>query len=176
MKHVRIGMGGKPPQEDHTRADRMEAGTSTSSVKSRAVPLPLTHDPSAETARRLKQLLIESSLLVEQYTRQVCPSCIDVCCKQRHGLFTETDRAYITSLAESVPLHDPTRPLDGPCQFLTGTGCSKPRWQRAWKCTWYFCEPLLRTLDEGPQTKARRMSAMLEEMGRLYDEVLKEHK
>ncbi len=127
---------------------------------------------AAETARRLKRLLMESSPLIEEYTRQVCPSCTDICCKQRHGLYVAIDRAYIATLGEPLPHHDPARSPDGPCQFLTGSGCSKPRWQRAWKCTWYFCEPLLRALDEGPQRKARSLSAMLEEMGRLYGEVL----
>ena len=128
----------------------------------------MTRSRSAEKAQRLKQLLIESSPLIEGYTRQVCPSCTDVCCKQRHGLFTETDRVYLAALGEPVPPHDPSRPLDGSCQFLTGAGCMKPRWQRAWKCTWYFCEPLLRALAEGPQKNARALSAILEEMGRLY--------
>ena len=64
----------------------------------------------AEKAMRLKQLLIESSPLIEGYTRQVCPSCTDVCCKQRHGLFTEEDRAYVVALGERVPAHDPSRP------------------------------------------------------------------
>jgi len=132
----------------------------------------MTHSPSCETARRLRQLLIESSPLIEEYTRQVCPSCTDVCCRQRHGLFTAADRAYIAALGEAVPPHDPLHPPDRPCQFLTGSGCAKPRWQRAWKCTWYFCEPLLRALDEGPQKKARALSMMLDHMGRLHDEML----
>ena len=121
-----------------------------------------------ETARRLKQLLIESSPLIEEYTRQICPSCTEVCCRQRHGLFTKSDRAYLAALAEEVPPHDPSRPADGLCQFLGASGCAKPRWQRAWKCTWYFCEPLLRALAEGPQKKARALSDSLGEMGRLY--------
>lgn len=125
----------------------------------------------SHTVQRLKQLLIESSPLIEAYTRQVCPSCTDVCCIQRHGLFTESDRGYLAALDEPVPPHDPLRPLEESCQFLTGAGCMKPRWQRAWKCTWYFCEPLLRALAEGPQRNARALSAALEEMGRLYEEM-----
>ncbi len=122
-------------------------------------------------AQRLKQLLIESSPLIEEYTRQVCPSCTDVCCRQRHGMFTAADRAYIAALDEEVPTHDPRLSLDGACQFMGPSGCVKPRWQRAWKCTWFFCGPLLAALSEGPQKKMRQLSAMLEEMGRLYGEL-----
>ena len=131
----------------------------------------MTPSGPTEKAKRLKQHLIESSPLIEEYTRQVCPSCTDVCCRQRHGLFTGTDLAYLAALGEPVPAHDPSHPPDGHCQFLTKRGCAKPRWQRAWKCTWYFCEPLLRALAEGPQKNARALSAVLEEMGRLCGEM-----
>ncbi len=126
---------------------------------------------ASENAQRLKMLLIESSPLIEGYTSRICPSCTEVCCKQRHGLFTEADCAYIAALGEKVPTHDPLVPPDGPCQFLGAGGCAKPRWQRAWKCTWFFCEPLLAALAEGPQKKARQLSAALEEIRRRYGEL-----
>jgi hypothetical protein len=124
---------------------------------------------STHAARRLRQLLAETSPLIEAYTSAVCPACTDVCCRQRHGLFTVRDRAYLSALGAEAPLHDPSHPLDGPCQFLGPGGCAKPRWQRAWKCTWYFCEPLLQALETGPPKQARALSASLEEMTRLYD-------
>jgi hypothetical protein len=123
------------------------------------------------TARQLKALLDECSPLIEGYTRRVCPSCTDPCCKQMHGIFTASDRAYLAALDEHVPVHDLSRAPGGPCQFLGPDGCSKPRWQRAWKCTWYFCGPLLRALDEGPPRKARALSALLARIGPLYDEL-----
>jgi hypothetical protein len=125
--------------------------------------------PATHPAVRLKQLLVEASPLIESYTAAVCPSCTDVCCRQRHGVFTAHDAAYIAALGTEAPAHEPGRPLDGPCQFLGPAGCVKPRWQRAWKCTWYFCQPLLRALEAGPAKRARALSATLEEMGRLYD-------
>ena len=62
-----------------------------------------------------------------------------------------------------------SRDPDGPCQFMGQTGCTLPRWLRAFKCTWYFCEPLLAALDEGNARKARRLSAALQEMVDLYN-------
>ena len=128
---------------------------------------PLT--PTADLARELKQLLIRTSPLIERCTSAVCPSCVETCCRQRHGMFTDRDLAYLEALDEAVPRHDPARSPDGPCQFLGPAGCSKPRWQRAWKCTWFFCGPLLQALDGGPQREARALSAALAEMVRLYD-------
>jgi hypothetical protein len=122
-----------------------------------------------ESARCLKELLIRCSPLMEVYTRQVCSQCTDVCCRQKHGLLRKTDRAYLSALGEPVTCHKPGRDPDGPCEHLGPEGCARPRWQRAWKCTWYFCAPLLRALDEGPQKQARELQALLAEMGRLYD-------
>lgn len=124
---------------------------------------------ASEQARAIKQLLIECSPLIEEYTVKVCPSCADVCCKQRHGSFTERDRAYVAALEEDVPRHDPAWPPDRVCQFLGPAGCVKPRWQRAWKCTWYYCDPLLDALHSGPAYKARKLTTLQQELLRLYD-------
>ena len=126
------------------------------------------HSPS-DLARALKELLIRTSPLIERCTASVCPACTEICCRQRHGMFTDRDRSYLAALDEEVPMHDPSYPPDGPCQFLGPAGCSRPRWQRAWKCTWFFCGPLLRELEEGPQREARALSAALAEMVCLYD-------
>ena len=120
-------------------------------------------------AEQLKELLIESSPLIEEYTGMVCPDCRDVCCRQKHGTFREADRIYLKALGIEVPPQDPALTPESPCQFMGPTGCIRPRWLRPFKCTWYFCEPLLAALNEGPQRKARRLSALLQEMvDRIY--------
>jgi hypothetical protein len=53
---------------------------------------------------------------------------------------------------------DNGRDPEGPCQFMGQTGCTLQRWTRAFKCTWFFCEPLLAALNEGEPRKARRLS------------------
>ena len=122
-------------------------------------------------AEKLKQLLIESSPLIEEYTGRVCPGCIDVCCRQKHGLYRERDTRYLRALGVSLPKRDATRPLDGPCECMGPRGCALPRWMRPFKCTWYFCEPLLAALNDGPQKKARRLAAVMQEMIDLYGEL-----
>lgn len=123
------------------------------------------------TAQAIRRLLTECSPLIEEYTAAVCPSCTEVCCKQRHGAFTEKDRAYLNALETDVPRHDPAWPPDRLCQFLGPGGCVKPRWQRAWKCTWYYCDPLLEALRSGPARKARRLSALQRNILGLYDKL-----
>lgn len=121
-----------------------------------------------DPAEELKQLLIESSPLIEEYTADVCPGCTDVCCRQKHGLYQERDIRYLRALGVALPQRDETRPPDGPCECMGPRGCVPPRWMRPFKCTWYFCEPLLAALREGPQKKARRLAAVMREMIDLY--------
>jgi hypothetical protein len=123
-------------------------------------------------AEKLKQILIETSPLIENYAKEICPKCKDVCCKQKHGVFRESDILYLSALANDVPLYDEGRPPEGPCQFMGPTGCARPRWLRPFKCTWYFCDLMLEAMNEGPQKNNRRFIAKLDEMVRLYGELL----
>ena len=127
-----------------------------------------------ETADKMKQLLFESSSMIEDYTREVCPACTEVCCKQKHGMFRENDIIYLHALGMQVPPRDHGRPLEGPCELMGPRGCEQPRWLRPFRCTWYFCEPLLTALNDGPSRKARQLSALLQEMVDLYHELGRE--
>ena len=127
-----------------------------------------TCSPTA-AAKRLQQLLIESSPLIEEYTRDLCPGCTDVCCRQKHGRYRERDLAYLHAIDETAPVFDYARPSESTCEFLGERGCIHPRWLRPFKCTWYFCDPLLRAMDERPGRQTRKLTAVMEEMIRLYD-------
>lgn len=120
-------------------------------------------------AERLKELLIESSPLIEKFTAITCPGCTDVCCRQKHGLYRERDIGYLQALGIDVPQRDPSRPLEGPCESMGPQGCIQPRWIRPFLCTWYFCDPLLAALNEAPQKQARRLTGVMQEMIDLYD-------
>lgn len=122
-------------------------------------------------AHMLKELLILSSPMLEEYTQRVCPFCVNVCCKQKHSAYQAPDMVYLNTLGVAVPSRDGARSLEGPCQFLGAAGCMQPRWLRPFKCTWFFCEPLLKALNDGQQKKARALSAMLQEMIRLVDKL-----
>jgi hypothetical protein len=123
------------------------------------------------TAEKLKRLLIESSPLIEEYTATVCPDCAEVCCRQKHGMYREGDIRYLRALGEEAPDRDTARPPEGPCEAMGPYGCIQPRWMRPFKCTWYFCEPLLAALNSSPPKKVRRLSALLQEMSDLYCEL-----
>jgi hypothetical protein len=125
-------------------------------------------------AEKLKKLLIESSPLIEEYTSVVCPDCRDVCCMQKHGRYWKGDAAYLNALGCKVPHRDESRSLEGPCESMGPRGCDQPRWLRPLKCTSYFCEPLIKALNNGPSRKSRRLSSLLQEMADLYRELVPE--
>src|SRR5512145_2158465 len=130
----------------------------------------MDHQPStADAAKGLRQLLIDSSAMIEEYTREVCPSCSDVCCRQKHGTYRERDIRYLNAIGVPVPAADRNRPLESPCEFLGAHGCIHPRWLRPFKCTWYFCEPIILSMRDRPQRSTRALTAVMEEMIRLYD-------
>jgi hypothetical protein len=122
-----------------------------------------------DIALRLRQILIDLSPHIEEYTAAVCPECTDICCRQRHRLYSERDIGYLHGLGIPVPVRDEGRSLDGPCECMGPHGCIQPRWMRPFKCTWYFCEPLLAALNSGPQKKARNLSKMMQDALDLYD-------
>jgi hypothetical protein len=114
-----------------------------------------------DIAQEIKDLLSDLSPRIEQHTAVVCPSCSQVCCRQEHGRLRAQDIAYLAALGEPVPAEDPGRDPSGPCRFLGAQGCTRRRWQRAWKCTWFFCDTLLRSITEGPQREARELTRLM---------------
>jgi hypothetical protein len=118
-------------------------------------------------ARRLKKLLSQLSFMIEPYTQEVCPQCQEVCCKQRHAIPDERDRVFLVALGLESPPLDITRLPDEQCQFLGRMGCVNPRWMRPFRCTWFFCEPLLRAMESGPEKRYRELTALLGETVKL---------
>jgi len=130
------------------------------------------HTPSPiAAATRLQQLLMDSSPLIDEYTRESCPSCTDVCCRQKHGIYRERDLIYLNAIGAIAPRVDHSRHPEARCGFLGAGGCIHPRWLRPFICTWYFCEPIMLAMQERPQRSARALTATMEEMIRLYDEL-----
>jgi len=114
---------------------------------------------------------MDNSPLIEELTCATCPSCTDVCCRQKHGAYQERDRIYLEAIGVPIPQTDRSRLPDSPCEFLGERGCIHPRWLRPFKCTWYFCEHLLKSLEERPAREARKLTAVMEEMILLYDQL-----
>ncbi len=119
-----------------------------------------------ETPETLARLMRESFMrltpFMERHTGRVCPHCPKVCCANRHGTPEEEDFIFYRALGVAA------RPASGApfevCSLLGATGCKLPRWQRPFRCTWYFCEPLL---DSMRRDSGRQYRAFVAELARL---------
>jgi hypothetical protein len=107
-----------------------------------------------ELAYELRQAFEAVSPFIEKHTLIVCPQCEDVCCIDKHGRYDEDDILFLSALGVEVVDSNGLKETD-PCRYLTEKGCSLPRWRRPFRCTYFFCDTLLRSL-EGDDAKFYR--------------------
>jgi len=101
-----------------------------------------------EIAHKLEGILNDISPFIEKHTALVCPLCESVCCINKHGRHTKEDICFFTALGINVPSIDRDRKDTDPCGYLDANGCSLHRWERPFRCTWFFCDPLLQSMKD----------------------------
>ncbi len=113
-------------------------------------------------ARLMEESFERLSPYIERHTGKVCPACKKVCCANKHGTPEREDLLFYRALgAEAEPANGPA---DAVCSLLGASGCGLPRWRRPFRCTWYFCEPLLDSMRRG---NGRQYRLFVEELDRL---------
>jgi hypothetical protein len=112
------------------------------------------------------------SLYIERHTSLVCPSCKNICCINKHGNYDDSDEIFIRALGlgSLEQLYD--RMDTEPCRYLQSSGCSLPRYRRPFRCTWYFCEGLLSSMQDDPPREYRAFIRNLENLRLLRQEIL----
>ncbi len=99
-------------------------------------------------AEELKRLFQEISPFIETHTTLVCPECPKVCCINRHSFYSMNDIIFLSALGEGIYPYTPDRKETDPCRHMSKRGCSLKRWKRPYRCTFYFCEPLLESFSQ----------------------------
>ena len=103
-----------------------------------------------KNANELKKMFNDISPFIEKHTALICPSCEKVCCIIKHGRHTKDDICFFTALGIKAPSIDRDKKDTDPCGYLAENGCSLHRWERPFRCTWFFCDPLLESMkDDG---------------------------
>jgi hypothetical protein len=130
-------------------------------------------------AFKIKEAYIELSPLIEEYTAHVCPDCKKVCCIDRHGTHEPADMELLGRLksagVENTCPPEPPKPDDKmPCRHLLSNGCSLERWRRPYRCTWYFCTPILKHMQSAHARQYRKAISGLELLGSLREELISE--
>lgn len=109
---------------------------------------------------------------IQYYTARVCPYCGTVCCINRHGMPEFVDVVGMFAMGVEIPTYDPEADESAACQFLDRNGCVLPRIQRPYRCTRYFCEPLMVQIEIGPPAEYRKFIRDVEGLAAARGDVL----
>jgi len=113
-------------------------------------------------AEKAEEIIEAISPIIESHTARVCPDCTSVCCVNRHSRFDYSDVIFMSSLNREIPADDPAVAFTDPCRFLGVRGCIRKRSERPYRCTWFFCSPLLEVIgDQMPRAEHRKFMEML---------------
>lgn len=132
----------------------------------------LTH--VKDLARIIKFRIDEIDSFIQQNTSIICPNCKNVCCINRHGYYDYEDIIYIHALGLTPPTYKEGIRDTAPCQFLSEYGCTIQRSIRPFRCNWYFCNALLKHIEQGPARPYRLFIKQLDEIVDLRKEMLDE--
>jgi hypothetical protein len=117
-------------------------------------------------ARHFARLIEKVDPFIQKSTEVVCPECRQVCCINKHSYHTHFDVLYMRALGAKTPRHEAGIADSDPCQFLSPHGCKLGRFLRPYRCTWYFCTPLLEYIRNSPVRQYRAFVSCLEEISR----------
>ncbi len=70
---------------------------------------------------------------------QTCPDCLDVCCHHATVWYDFRDLLYMHLSHVRPPANQLHTAPDRPCPCFGHCGCTLPRTQRPFICTWYLC-------------------------------------
>ncbi len=115
-------------------------------------------------AQTFSRLIEKVDPFIQKSTEEVCPSCRQVCCINKHSYHTYFDVIYLLALGEKIPYHKAGIGDLEPCQFLSPQGCRLKRFLRPYRCTWYFCTPLLEYVRNTPVRRYREFISCLEQI------------
>ncbi len=127
-----------------------------------------------ENANAIKKKIAKLDNFIQKNTSEVCPQCENVCCINKHGYYDYQDLIYIFAIGLEDPVYKEGLQDTNPCQFLTEDGCVIERSKRPFRCNWYFCNPLLEHMGNGPAKPYRNFIHLFQGIMVLRKEMVEE--
>ena len=115
-------------------------------------------------AKDLKDAFNMVSPFIEKHTAIVCPDCEDICCKDKHARHDHDDLVFMKVMGVDISSDNLGLEESDPCRNMTQTGCSLERWMRPFRCTSFFCDPLLKSMEEDNAKLYRAFMMFFEHM------------
>ena len=131
-------------------------------------------DTVLEKAGLMKRCFDDFDPFIQHYTSEVCPYCGTVCCANKFGFPEFADIVSFLSLGLPVPSYDLNVDEEAICQFIGEKGCVLPRIQRPYRCTWYFCDPLMIQIDIGPAKHYRKFIQDVQDLSQARGDLMRE--
>jgi hypothetical protein len=100
-----------------------------------------------EIAREMRETFEIISPYIDKHTSGVCHVCREVCCTDRHGIYDGDDLLFLSTLGIKIPMDEDEHNTEDPCRYITKNGCKLERWMRPFRCTFFFCDALLKSLE-----------------------------
>ena len=126
-----------------------------------------------ETALELKEAFHLVSPFIEKHSNLVCPECEQVCCADKHGRYDKNDLYFFNALGITVPDHVSDRKESDTCRYIVTHGCSLERWMRPFRCTFFFCDALLKNLEQDNAKLYRAFTDYFQHLTMLRQKLLK---
>ena len=101
-----------------------------------------------ELALEIRETFHLVSPFIEKHTLLVCPDCEKVCCADKHGRYDSDDLLFLNSLGVESSQNGPECNEEGSCRYIMEKGCSLQRWMRPFRCTFFFCDVLLKSIED----------------------------
>ena len=109
---------------------------------------------------------------IQKHTAAICPDCKQVCCINKHGYYDYEDLIYIKALGVEPPFYMEGIKDTEACQFLSVNGCAIERSLRPFRCNWYFCDALIKNIENGFAKDYRLFSRNIEEIMDIRNDML----
>lgn len=129
-------------------------------------------DRVKKLARDLFHFINTVDPFIQKHTETVCAVCTAVCCTNKHAYYEYEDIIYILSLGLETPVYGNSGADSDPCRFMGSNGCTVSRLLRPYRCTWYFCAPLLENMQNDSAVAYRKFIGSLEEITRKREDML----
>lgn len=136
---------------------------------------------NSDSAVRIKKMALgvkegisSIDVFIQQNAALVCPDCKKVCCINMHAYYDYQDLVYIYALGLAPPRYKESVKDSEPCQFIGFQGCTIERSLRPFRCNWYFCDPFLKYMGNGPAKQYRQFIGSFHNVIDLRKEMLDE--
>ena len=130
-----------------------------------------------EEVLRLGFNIKESFIKLDPYffkiNNKMCCLCIDHCCINRHGFPDFEDLIIRRSLELPLLEYDFSAFDTDTCQFLGEKGCTLKRYERSYRCSWYFCDKVFDYYEKNDQEFFLTLEKELAHIGELRQKILK---